>query len=65
MSCLHGAHAMQKHQWHHDHIMSMRLEWNVNLNDIMTTWFSSHVSPSDIMLGMLELCMHAVAGVPK
>ena len=33
-------------------------EWNVNTNDIMITWFTSYVNPSDITSGMCIVCMH-------
>ena len=33
-------------------------EWNVNTNDIMPMWFTSHASLHYVMSGMHELCVH-------
>ena len=35
------------------------MELIVNASDVMPTWFTSHVSPNDMMMGMYDLCMHA------
>ena len=40
------------------HLIPTWHEWNVNANDIMMTWYTLYVNPSDITLVMhVHMCM--------
>ena len=40
------------------HLIPTWHEWNVNANDIMMTWFTLYVNPSDIISGMCDAHMY-------
>ena len=39
------------------HLIPTWHKWNVNADDVMMTWFTLYVNPSDVMSGMCK-CTH-------
>ena len=41
------------------HLIPTWHEWNANADDVMMTWLTLYVNPSDVTLGMHNACTHA------